>query len=106
MKRAAFLIAACAAPTVAQPAPPDYGFNFVTIGDVGNPGFDGFDPFGRLSGRGGIDRTTDRIWEVGATSPDLAFNVLSFRIASAVPAPGVGLPLIACGIFASVHRRR
>ncbi len=91
MKRAAFLIAA--ARSHRRPArSARLRLQLHHDRGCGKPGFDGFDTFGRLSGRGGVDRTTDRIWEVGATSPDLAFNVLSFRIASAVPVPGVGLP--------------
>lgn len=54
----------------------------------------------------GIDRTTDRIWEIGGTRPDLTFNVLSFRVASAVPAPGVGAPCLVFGLFASGRPRR
>lgn len=72
------------------------GGGFTTI----SPGDDNFDDIL------GIDRTTDRIWEVGGTSPDLLFNVLSFRIASAVPAPGVGMAAIVCGAMLSVRRRR
>lgn len=32
---------ACAVAATAQPAPPDYGYEFVTIGDVGNPAYIG-----------------------------------------------------------------
>lgn len=72
------------------------GAGYTTI----SPGDDNYDDIL------GIDRTTDRLWEVGSMRPDFEFNVLSFRIASAVPAPGVGLPLIACGLIALVRRRR
>ncbi|MEM8758334.1 MAG: SUMF1/EgtB/PvdO family nonheme iron enzyme [Planctomycetota bacterium] len=35
-------------------APPDYGFDFVTIGDVGNAAYNGFDGDGRIAGRGSV----------------------------------------------------
>ena len=72
------------------------GGGYTTI----SPGEDNFDPIL------GIDRTTDRIWEVGGTRPDLTFNVLSFRIASAVPAPGVGAALLVSGALAGLRRKR
>jgi len=43
---------ACSA--AAQPAPPDYGFNFITIRDVGNPAYDREDPRGFTLGRGSV----------------------------------------------------
>ncbi|MCA9273490.1 MAG: SUMF1/EgtB/PvdO family nonheme iron enzyme [Phycisphaerales bacterium] len=53
MKRLA-LLALAAAPASAQPAPPDYGFNFITIGDVGNPGYTGPDPDGHVFEHGSV----------------------------------------------------
>jgi len=55
MRRAVIVIVAGAANADAQPAPADYGFKFITIGDVGNPGYDREDLFGHTSGRGGVD---------------------------------------------------
>jgi len=39
----------------AQQATPDYDFNFITIGDVGNAAYDGFDRDGHVIGRGSVD---------------------------------------------------
>jgi len=39
----------------AQAAPPDYGFNFITIGDAGNPAYDGPDERGWVTGRGSVE---------------------------------------------------
>ncbi|MEL7483031.1 MAG: hypothetical protein AAFN41_01635 [Planctomycetota bacterium] len=39
----------------AQQPPPDYGHNFITIGDVGNVGYTGLDPFNVFTGRGTVD---------------------------------------------------
>ncbi|MEM8757035.1 MAG: hypothetical protein AAGF47_04550 [Planctomycetota bacterium] len=39
----------------AQPAPPDYGFDFVTIGDAGNIGSGVLDPRGNDLGAVGYD---------------------------------------------------
>ncbi|MCA9274260.1 MAG: hypothetical protein KDA31_14590, partial [Phycisphaerales bacterium] len=55
MKRAAIVLSVCAFPATAQPAPPDYGFNFITIGDVGNAAYDGPDQRGVVTGRGSVD---------------------------------------------------
>lgn len=54
MRHVPVLFFAAASSTSAQPAPPDYGFNFITIGDAGNPAYDGFDLFGLVSGRGSV----------------------------------------------------
>ena len=48
-------LALFASSTAAQPAPPDYGFNFITIGDVGNAAYDGPDVRGFVTGRGSVD---------------------------------------------------
>ena len=55
MKQAALIVVAIALPVSAQPAPPDYGFNFVNIGDVGNDPYSGFDQDGHVAGRGSVD---------------------------------------------------
>lgn len=55
MRRAAIVLSVCAFPATSQPAPPDYGFNFVTIGDVGNAPYTGFDLQGVVSNRGSVD---------------------------------------------------
>jgi len=52
----------------------------------------------------GVDQ--DEIWRIGASSPNFTFQDIGLRLASAIPTPGVGLPLIACGLLASVRRRR
>lgn len=54
MKQAALIVVAVALPASAQPVPPDYGFNFITIGDVGNQAYNGPDPFSRYAGRGSV----------------------------------------------------
>lgn len=55
MKHTALLVVATVASSVtAQPAPPDYGFNFITIGDAGNPAYDREDPRGFTLGRGSV----------------------------------------------------
>jgi len=55
-RQAASLVALIALPAAAQgPPPPDYGFNFITIGDVGNSAYDREDPRGRTIGRGSVD---------------------------------------------------
>src|ERR1700690_2637146 len=46
------LIFAASAP--AQQPPPDYGFNFITIGSPGNRPYDGPDPNGDTDGRGSV----------------------------------------------------
>ncbi|MEL7483030.1 MAG: SUMF1/EgtB/PvdO family nonheme iron enzyme [Planctomycetota bacterium] len=52
-----------------------------------------------------IDRTPDRIWEVGADRPDEPTRgFVTFRVASAIPAPGVGVPLLAIALFAPRRR--
>ncbi len=38
----------------AQPAPPDYGFNFTTIGAVGNDAYHGVDLLGSITGHGSV----------------------------------------------------
>ncbi len=66
-----------------------------------SPGDDNFDDIL------GIDRTTDRIWEVGARRPtEPTAPYITFRIASAIPAPGVGVPLLAVGVSLFARRRR
>ena len=42
----------------------------------------------------------------GSRTPDGSPNDLGVRIASAVPAPGVGVMILACGGFISTRRRR
>ncbi|MEM6733501.1 MAG: SUMF1/EgtB/PvdO family nonheme iron enzyme [Myxococcota bacterium] len=44
-----------ASPVLGQQAPPDYGFDFVTIGDVGNRGYDRDDLRDNITGLGSID---------------------------------------------------
>ncbi|MEL6498803.1 MAG: SUMF1/EgtB/PvdO family nonheme iron enzyme [Planctomycetota bacterium] len=41
--------------TTAQHPPPDYGHNFITIGDAGNPGWNREDPTMFFGGRGAVD---------------------------------------------------
>jgi sulfatase modifying factor 1 len=51
---ACLCLALCwAAPALAD-VPPDYGFDFVTIGDTGNVAYEG-GPFGQLAGRGSVN---------------------------------------------------
>ncbi len=54
-RMAAALCVGVASAVAAQQPPPDYGFNFVTIGDVGNRGYDREDLFGRTAGRGTVN---------------------------------------------------
>ena len=54
MRRVVILIVAGAANADAQTAPPDYGFNFITIGDVGNAAYDGLDLGSTVTGRGSV----------------------------------------------------
>ncbi|PHQ79194.1 MAG: hypothetical protein COB69_08410, partial [Phycisphaera sp.] len=42
---------------------------------------------------------------LGSDSPTFPFGNFSFRVASAVPAPGVGVGLM-CGFGFFIHRRR
>ena len=54
-----------------------------------------------------IDRTTDRIWEIGGTRPDEPTSpFVTFRAASAIPAPGVGAPLLAVALLTATRRRK
>jgi formylglycine-generating enzyme required for sulfatase activity len=55
MTRFVFVVCVVAGPVVGQTPPPDYDFNFVTIGDVGNFGYDREDLFGRTAGRGVVN---------------------------------------------------
>jgi sulfatase modifying factor 1 len=47
-------LALCAAAPALADVPPDYGFDFVTIGDTGNVAYEG-GPFGQLAGRGSVN---------------------------------------------------
>ncbi|PHQ79594.1 MAG: hypothetical protein COB69_07640, partial [Phycisphaera sp.] len=53
MTKLAIIACVFAAQTSAQ-APPDYGFNFTTIGAVGNAAYNGFDGLGNITGRGSV----------------------------------------------------
>lgn len=55
------------------------------------------DPFGL---------SLDQIWAVGADRPNFPFSLTTFRVASLVPAPGVGMAAIALVAFSSARRRR
>lgn len=50
------ILVSAALPAIAcgQNVTPDYGFNFITIGDAGNRAYDGYDLFGAVSGRGSV----------------------------------------------------
>ena len=52
-----------------------------------------------------LDFSNDLAWVFGSDAPDFGFPYLSFRVASAVPAPGVGVALV-CGFPFLVQRRR
>ncbi len=54
MKGLALLIIAGAAPAAAQPAPPDYGHGFVTVGDISNPAYQATFPDTIYDGRGSV----------------------------------------------------
>ncbi|MGP1273584.1 MAG: SUMF1/EgtB/PvdO family nonheme iron enzyme [Phycisphaerales bacterium] len=50
----ALAAAALALPAAAQQPPPDYGFDFITISDMGNDAYSGVDPNQRITGRGSV----------------------------------------------------
>ena len=66
----------------------------------GNPGGSSFGV------PGDVIPSVDQVWHGIVSSPGNGLPYTSFRVASLVPAPGVGFPLIACGLLASVRRRR
>lgn len=55
---------------------------------------------------GDIIPSVDMVWRGLDSNPDSSLPYVSLRVASVVPAPGVSLPIISCGLLASVRRRR
>ena len=85
----------------AQQAPPDYGHNFITIGDVGNPGYTGLDPFMDMTGRGAVNYEY-RISRTEVTSGQYA-DYLNARIEAGFPASTIRVPRLGGVIYDFVN---
>ncbi len=76
---------ALAAQAVGRQAPPDYGFNFITIGAPGNRPYDGPDPNGNTVGRGSVPYTF-RIAQTEITTAQYLEFVNTFATLATPPA--------------------
>ena len=98
-----YLLLAVPMAAAAQQAPPDYGHNFVTIGDVGNPGYSGLDPFQDMTGCGAVDYEY-RISRTEVTSGQYV-EYLNARIDAGFPASTIRVPRLGGVIYDFVNNQ-